>query len=534
MIRLSRSVLCLDWDKRSLRFVVAQVSPGSMKLEDAHSRRIPHHVDTDTPEGMGAFIAETLERHGVRVKRAIVDVPRDRAVINRLTVPPTPLNELAAAVRFQATRELPFPLDEAQIDYVVSKRDDSGRATQALLAAVRLDTLDRLRETCKAAGLTPVRIGLRPYANLISATRLPSTLEQRVLFIDVGPTMTEINVFHGRQLAFSRAANVSVPFYSGELVTDDSRVSSKAELSELELSAAVQSGAVEELIVEIQRTLQAFRASETNAPIDQILIGGGTGVEQALLNAADERFGLPAALFDPTVVLNVPESDAEKLRAFSAALGLAWGLSREDLLEIDFLNPKRPIPRGQSLRRRLQVGGAAAGVLLLSGVSWAAVDFVQLRNEVNRLREDNNRKETTARGLREIDVKSMEVADWETEARAVVWLDQLLDFTEKAVAPGKEMLVTAVSCSANSAKVTLKLSCSNWEVADQFVKNLNSLEVDGEPIYRAEQGAWMETKTVDPRFKGRVDVSVRLLALEKFNAGANERRKERDKLIKGT
>ena len=152
---------------------MARIGAGEMELEDAHSQRLPANVDAEDAVAMGAFIGQMLARHRIKLNRVIVDVPRDRAVINRLTVPPTPLNELAAAVRFQAMRELPFPIDEAAIDYVVTARNEDNHATEVLLAAVRREPLDRLRETCEAAGLTPARIGLRPYANTISVNHLP-------------------------------------------------------------------------------------------------------------------------------------------------------------------------------------------------------------------------------------------------------------------------------------------------------------------------------------------------------------------------
>ena len=60
-------------------------------------------------------------------------------------------------------------------------------------------------EACHAAGLTPARIGLRPYAILVSVAHLPSMADRRVLFVDVGPTMTEIDVINRGALCFSRS-----------------------------------------------------------------------------------------------------------------------------------------------------------------------------------------------------------------------------------------------------------------------------------------------------------------------------------------
>ena len=113
-------------------------------------------------------------------------------------------------------------------------------------------------------------------------------------------------------------------------------------------------------MVEITRTLQAYRATEPNAVIDRIIVGGGTEIEPQLLRAVGKRFSVKIELFNPTEALEVTPDDAAKLRSFSAVLGLAWGLGKGGELEVDFLNPKKPIPRGQALKRRIQIAACVA------------------------------------------------------------------------------------------------------------------------------------------------------------------------------
>ncbi|MEW6253974.1 MAG: pilus assembly protein PilM, partial [Planctomycetota bacterium] len=288
-----RRVLCLDWDKRSLRIVVARIGRGRTVLEDAHSHRLPNTVDADEPEQMGEFIKSMLRRHGLHHKSVVVDVPRERAVINRLTLPPTPLPEVAAAVRFQAMKELPFPIDTAAVDYVVMGRDERGLATEVLLAAVTRETLDRVRLTCEAAGLKPVRIGLRPYANLISAGNVRDSADGRVLFVDVGPGATEIDVMMAETLVFARSANVNVPLVTSESVTTDSRIFTLAEVSDLAASDEVIESAVNELLVETMRTIQAYRAGVPEGGLDEVIVAGGTGIETQLADRLHRRLELP-------------------------------------------------------------------------------------------------------------------------------------------------------------------------------------------------------------------------------------------------
>ncbi len=515
MIKLARKVLCLDWDKRVLRIVVARIGTGDgMELEDAHAHLIPNSVDAEDAQAFGAFIARQLARHRIKLSRVLVNVPRDRTVLNRLTVPPTPDNELAAAVRFQALRELPFPLDEARIDFLVTSRNEEGLATEVLLAAVRNEVFEHLQAVCAAAGLTAARIGLRPYGSIVSLAHLPAMLDRSVLFVDVGPAMTEIDVTREGELAFSRAANVSVPFRSARHMIEETGAETGGGGADDEHGHAVESGAISDLLLEITRTLQAYRATEAAAAIDQIIIGGGTGIEERLLEAVEERFDQPVTLFDPTGALGVAADEATKLRGFAAVLGLAWGLGKEGTLELDFLNPKEPVPPGAILKRRLRIGAVVAAVLLVGLGAYLITDYVQRSDALAAIESENARLKKQLLADTEIDIKAREAAEWDAVARASVWLDHLLWLTRQAIDPGKKMVMTGIDFNATTASITVKLLCSDWEVANQFAKKLNEFRTpEGHRIYRADQGAWTKTKTVDPKFKLKVDCRIELLEL---------------------
>lgn len=527
MINLSRKVLCLDWDKRSLRLVVARVRRGRMVLEDAHSHRLPNGVDADDPEALGDFIRQMLRRHRLRHKWAVVDVPRERAVINRVTLPPTPTAEVAGAVRFQAMKELPFPLETAAADYVITDRDENGLATAVLLAAVTLETLNRVRETCLAAGLQPARIGLRPYANLISVRRVADEVERDVLLVDVGPGATEIDVICGDALAFARSANVMVPLPRGEVLAPaDSRVTSLAEVVDLEVSDEAVEAAVDELLVEVTRTLQAYRASEPNAAIAKAVVAGGTGIETQFADALQRRLGLPVTLFDPTDPLGVDPEDAKKLRSFSAALGLAAGLAREGLLALDFLNPKRPVSSHETLKRRARVGVIAAGVLLAGGVGVYGKLYWDYSQTLKGVRKVNKELRKQVEKKHEVMNQIDQADEWAHEA---VWPDRLLDITRAAIEPGKDTLVQAITLESRSRApgITLRnLYASDWEVALNFVQQLNEVEHDGRPQFDATQQAWTPMPGAE-KFQGKVDIRVELPELREYIKNSKQRERAR-------
>ncbi len=510
MFAKKRKVLCLDWDSRSLRLVVARVGGGAMALEDAHSHRLPADIDASDPQAMGAFIKKQLDEHRLRAKQVVVDVPRERTVINRMILPPTPAAEVAAAVRFQAMRELPFSLDSAALDYVVTKQDENGLTTEVLLAAVMNETLHRVRDTCLAAGLMPSRIGLRPYANLVSAQRVSDLKGRRVMLIDVGPGATEIDVFDGESLAFARSANVTVPVPTRgpQSTPEDSRIISLAEIATIEDGGEAIDAAVDELLVEVTRTLQAYRSTQTDVTIDSVLVAGGTGIEEQLAEALYERLGVPVDLFDPTGPLGVEADDAEKLRSFSASLGLAWGLSREGLLALDFLNPKQPISARAVLERRIRTGAIAAGVLLAIAAGALGGWYYTLARERGALVRANADLQKQLDARRSIQNQIDRADDWLVDA---IWPDELLEIARNVPEPGKKALVRAVNMRADDSEQKIKLrnvQVADWQVPLDFVRQLNEVMKGDERRFQAQQLAFSVTPAVE--FKGKVDIDVEL------------------------
>jgi type IV pilus assembly protein PilM len=537
VIKLKRKVLCLDWDSRAVRIVVARVGKGRVELEDAHSHRLPEDVNAEDPHALGDFIQGLLRRHRLRHKWVVVDVPRERTVINRLSLPPTPTNEVAAAVRFQAMKELPFPLDTAALDYVVMERDEKGQAIEVLMAAVTIETLDRVRQTCQAAGLSPARIGLRPYANLVSVQHMGRKLERCVLFVDVGPGATEIDVFSGEALTFARSANVNVPVPGGA-TPDDSRVISMADIRELATSDQAVVAAVDELLVETTRTLQAFRATEPEAAIDEVVVAGGTGIEEPLAEALQERLGFPCSMYDPTGPLEVSDDEAPKLRSFSAALGLAWGLSHEGLLSLDFLNPKRPVPRSEIIRKRVRVLMLAASVVLIASIGGLYRHYQGFASKLAAIDAANATLWEKVKEKQEVQNRIDRVEEW---AREAVWPDELLKITRLAqlpdVEPGEEMVIQELTLDilSRTPGITLRnVFASEWQVPAEFVRRLNALgdaELPVDSAYEAVQATWNQL-TDAKKYHGKTDVRVLLKDLFDFREKAPDREKDRRKLLR--
>lgn len=354
-------LLAIDWDHHTLRIVHAAVRRG-LRIEQALSVLLTDDVDIDRPASLGPHIARVLSEQRIVTRHAVVDLPRDQVVLLRVRLPPTPEIDLAYSVLYRVGRELPFPIDEAIVDFVVTGRDASGLATEAIAAGVRRELLDRVVATCAAAGLTLLRVGLRPFANLVAARfGSPVPEDHHSLFIDAGPELTEINVFRGPSLIFSRSASVSIP-----VMPHDEQLS-------VEAGGALPGShvpALEEVLKEVALSVQAFVNTEPAKPaFADAIIAGGTGIEPALRASLAGRVNGPIYLFDPSAQLNLEPKVGQTLRAFSAALGLALSGTQASREQIDFLSPKQVDQfraRKRSQRRIAAMVGVLAAVVVVA------------------------------------------------------------------------------------------------------------------------------------------------------------------------
>lgn len=372
----SKRILAIDWDRRHLRLVLARPEASGIELMKAVSVPISPDVVMEDAVSLGAFIREAARQAKVGAKRVVMSIPRDQVVLNTLNVPAGPADDLAAIVQFQIAKELPFAVDQATLDFAVTGRFDPGVPSSLLVAAVRNEQLQFYKSVAVEAGLQVDRIGLRPHANLIAAlAKAPEFTAKSVLLVEVGPQLTEIDIIRDGALAFSRAASVLLPDPERleEEHLKDSRIAALP-LIERERDDSSRK-AVGEVMVEVIRSFEAYRATEPAARVEQVIVCGATGVEMELSEMLAARFGVRAELYAPERALDLPAPRAKELRGFSAALGLAIGHDGEGLAHFDFLHPKKPVSR-RTIRLKKVPAIALTGAFVIAAVVAAQVRYV--------------------------------------------------------------------------------------------------------------------------------------------------------------
>ncbi len=436
----------VDFDSRELRIALAEATGEQTRVTQLIRCPLGEGFDFGDPLAMGELLGETLRKHRYGKAGVVMCVPRSEAVLKALTLPAgTADDELADMVRYQVEMDLPFPVQDAVVDYAFERHyhaagsagdDASGSKDIGILAvAIRLSVVDYYRHIAEAAGVKLLQLGLRPYANLRCLEACDSrAADQCLALVHVTPDETEIDVIDRCSLAFSRSAVKIVS-------TDDS--------SDLDASTR--------LVDEIARTLRSFEAFSHGKRLDGVVLAGDTGDEPQIAEQLPGRLGLPCRILRPAEAFALSGEKVDS--AFLCALGQAVAYPSADRMPFNFISPKRPPVRRDPQQRRAITIGAAVSVALLvmiiGGRTWLGSKKDAYRDLANQ-RADLKKKIDSAKKFSK---RAKAVDQWLKQGRP--WLDHWANLS--AVLPAaNHIYVTAITTGADGA-ITLAIQARRSE-----------------------------------------------------------------------
>ncbi len=448
---VDKSTLSVDWDTRALRIVHARIRGQSVNIDQVLSVAIPPDVRITEAESIGTFIGRAVAKAKIGTKRVAVDIPRERVNFHTLKLPNASLDDLAGMVAFQIPKELHFPIDQAVVDFTVPlEKAAEGDTNDVLVAAVHKEELQFYRDVFEHAGLKLQRVGLRPNANQFAVNALlKATPYDRVLFVDVGPTTTEIDVLHQGHLVFSRAADVEIParFDPPSSVADVDAVSAEQGLTLL--TSPVQEGGTlgrieRELMIEVTRSIEAYRADNPGGSIEHAVIGGSCDIEDVLSEAIQTRFKITAQPYNPATCFGWDADRGSAAGAFAATLGLVLSQAYEPQLKFDFLSPKKPVSQAARRIRRAPMAAATAVLFVVAGIVFY-VTYLSPQNEMrDELRANLAKVEESLEEHEEFIELVGAIQDY--EKHRIVWIDELHELVS-ALPDDKQIVLDGIDMS---------------------------------------------------------------------------------------
>ena len=308
-------------------------------------------VDVTT---VAAAIEELWKQFNFSSKKVILGVSNQSVVVRQVDLPVIPAKELRGALPFHVGDLVPFPVENAMLDFFSIEQitdADAVPAQRGLLVAATRTMIDNAVAAAVQAGLRPTSVDLSSFAVL----RALGTTDQLGLgvaveaLVDVGSAVTNIVVHRGGVVTFVR-----ILLLGGHDITEaignrlginlTEAEALKVRLGSLSASAdapvedqqaaRVIDHAVGSFVDEVRGSLDYFLASTGSAPIGRLALSGGGGRLLGLADRVADACRVPvvapatfASLVMGSTGLNTDQASfAEPIAA--VPVGLAMGAFR--------------------------------------------------------------------------------------------------------------------------------------------------------------------------------------------------------------
>jgi type IV pilus assembly protein PilM len=343
--------------RRKTPLVGIDISSTSVKLleltKSASGYRVEHYAVEPLPDGainekaiadadaVGEAIQKAIKRSGTKTKHCAMAVPSS-AVITKIITMPASLKEedMEGQVQLEADQYIPFALEEVNLDfYVLGATDGNPETVDVLLAASRSENVEMRIAAAEYAGLVPKVVDVEAYAvenafELLSGQISEDLGDKTVGIVDMGATMTSLNVISERKMIYTREQ----PF-GGKQLTDG--IMQRYGLSYEDAGLAKKEGGLPEnyvpevlepfketIVQQINRLLQFFYSTSQHDGIDHILMAGGCASIAGIDELLDARLSISTSVANPFVNTSLSAKiNPEKLGADAASLVIACGLS---------------------------------------------------------------------------------------------------------------------------------------------------------------------------------------------------------------
>lgn len=340
----TRSVVGLDIGSSALKAVELRETRGGFELlhiahQNLQSDTIVdgHIIDLNH---VSDSIARVWTDQNFKTNQVATSLSGHAVIVKKILLPTMPEEELDEQIHWEAEQYIPFDINDVNLYHEIVGYDATGQNMDVLLVACKRDKIAQFTQVISQAGKQPVIVDVDAFAlqNAYEVNYHPSP-NQTVALLDIGASVLTINIVSGVTSIFTRDISAGGNQYTDLLQKELNLTFEQAEA--LKRGADVDEHSAEQahsamqsvsdmLALEIQRTLDFFRATAADAPpIDRMLIAGGSSKVAQLTEYLSDRFQMPVERFDSfrSIKVDGRKFDDEYLRELSPNMAVAVGLA---------------------------------------------------------------------------------------------------------------------------------------------------------------------------------------------------------------
>jgi type IV pilus assembly protein PilM len=345
----SKAVVGLDIGSSAVKAVELKVSGKAFKVVAYASEPVPPDSIVDGAIIDGAAVADAIRRvfenKAFKTKEVAASLSGNAVIVKKINLPVMTEAELAESIYWEAEQYIPFDIQDVNLDYQIldaGTGEESKGTMDVLLVAAKKEKIADYTGVISQAGRVPVIVDVDAFA-LQNAYEVNYGLEpdQVVVLLNAGASAININILTGDQSTFTRDISIggnsyteavqkelNLPFDSAEQLKRGMPVDG---VNPEDVTPVLQA-MTENVLLEIQKTFDFFKATASSDRIDRIVLSGGASRVSGFVESLQERFNTAVEVFDPF----------KKISFDPAKLGVT---------DPDGLSPAAAVAVGLALRR---------------------------------------------------------------------------------------------------------------------------------------------------------------------------------------
>jgi type IV pilus assembly protein PilM len=310
----SKSLVGLDIGSSAIKAVELKPAGKGYKVAAYGSEPVPPDSIVDGAIIDGAAVVDAIRRvfegRGIKTRDVAASLSGNAVIVKKISLPTMTEAELQESIYWEAEQYIPFDIQDVNLDYQIVESGGSGKSTMdVLLVAAKKEKIADYTGVIGQAGCTAVVVDVDAFA-LQNAYEINYGTEPDavVVLLNVGASATNINILSGDQSVFTRDIAIGGNAYTEALQKELNLPYEQADQLKHGLGVEgvtfddarpVLRAVTENVMLEIQKTFDFFKATASSDRVTRIVVSGGASRSEGFTEMLAERFEAPVEVFDP-------------------------------------------------------------------------------------------------------------------------------------------------------------------------------------------------------------------------------------------
>ena len=312
LFRRAKSLVGLDIGSSSVKAIELKSAGKGFRVSAIGVESVPPDSIVDGAIIDGGAVADAVRRlfanKRFKAKDVVASLSGNSVIVKKITLPSMTEAELSESIYWEAEQYIPFDIQDVNLDYEILDSGTQG-SMEVLLVAAKKDKIADYTNVISQAGKTPVIVDVDVFAlqNAFEANYgfEPSAV---VALLNAGASAININILSGSQSVFTRDVSMggnafteavqkelNLPYESAEQLKKGQDVDGAT----YEDARAVLRAMTDNVLLEVEKTFDFFKATASNDRIDRIMLCGGASRVEGFAESLRERFATEVEQFDP-------------------------------------------------------------------------------------------------------------------------------------------------------------------------------------------------------------------------------------------